>query len=200
MIYCFMKDYEIIKDINSIILEELTINNDVKYETDNIIRDCEEKVNDYTNIVVNLKTSDEKLRLVSEILYTLNETEVDSLINNMFSVAMNTYNDYSTVDNAIYNTETYKKLVDINKKIEKIKQNKQEFIIPVKTYGYNITEFIRKTRNLYKRFQRKFALCVKKIKNEIYGVEEGCVRINFRQLNENKINNKPMFYDVYRLL
>lgn len=50
-----------------------------------------------------------------------------------------------------------------------------------------------------KQYKAKFAKTVIEIKDDLYGVFEGYVRLSFNTMNENRFNNAPLFYDIIKL-
>lgn len=180
------------------------LNDGVHHEINHIfqqvrITDAYKDFNKYNKYTNDLNHKDENIRAVSNLLYLTNEHEVDSFMNGMYGEVMNSYKNYSSVDEAIYDSTGFKKLKEMEQYYNYAVNNRDKIKSAVKKYDFMLAEFYKKIEKNAKRFKVKFGKTVMKIKDDLYGISEGYVRLSFNVMNENRFNNAPLFYNIIKL-
>lgn len=165
----------------------------------------------YLNVISHMQTNinnEESIGYkVSRLLYILDINEQDSNVNGMYAYVKNVFNDENndlTDVNELYkNTKSYEILCEAYDLIDFFKKNNtnEDVLSEIKKYGFNSTDkFIKTIEELLRRFVKKIGRIIVKLKCELYFNENLNIRVNFQSFNENRMNNEPMFYDLYKIV
>lgn len=125
----------------------------------------------YTNISSDIYETDELKHNVAELLYLCIPSEQDSFVSSVYSFVKKKYHidwNYNIIDDCIKDTEAYKSICNIKSIFKVIVNNKPkyEWLILKKNNFSTWDKFEKYVEKSLRRFEKKFAMCVKKCKND----------------------------------
>lgn len=106
---------------------------------------------------------------IANLMYITNLTEQDSAITSVYNYVQHEYEKMEdTIDDILKETDAYKKILQSKRLFDEIVKNKELYWKIIKSeFGFKSWNiFYRRMKSLIKRFERKFAMVMKKCKKD----------------------------------
>ena len=166
---------ELKEEIYNLILEELTVNNEVLSSSKTVEEEIIEQAKKMNSIVsTNIHSQDEIKRNSAEIVYLANPYEQDCYVSSVYSFVKNQLQindeDISKLDEFLKKTDAYGKIYRLKELFKIISDNKDLYKNEIlETYDFKRWDrFYKYIRNAIHRFEKKFAMVTKKCKNDFF--------------------------------
>lgn len=136
----------------------------------------------YAHIPTSIYSDNEIEHNSAEIIYLANHYEQDSFVSSVYNFVKNKFytnvKNRQTIDDLLKETDAYNKIYRLKELFKLIQKNKEEYCNAIlKQYGFKQWDrFDKYVRNSIHRFEKKFAMCVKKCKKDflIYETHTWC--------------------------
>ncbi len=164
---------------------------DVYHELNHIFQQLQQQhtYNDslkYSIISTNIYSEDEVSRNCAEIIYLSTPYEQDSYVSSVYNFVKHKIHsnngDITKIDDFLKESEAYNKIYRLKELFHNISNNKEAYENEIlKTYNFKRWDrFNKHIRNAIHRFEEKFAMCVKKCKNDflLYETHTWCEGID----------------------
>lgn len=125
----------------------------------------------YATITADIFSEDEVKHNVAEILYLCRHTEQDCFVSSVYSFVKNEFHidwNYKYIDDCIKDTDAYKRIYRMKAIYNEIINNKEEYekLILTERNFKTWAKFEKYVTESLKRFEKKFAMVVKKCKTD----------------------------------
>jgi len=123
----------------------------------------------YSKISTDIFSNDSIRKDAANLLYLCNPKEQDSFASSVYPYVRHKYSLLNqTLDDILKETECYQNIYKIKELFSKIENNREKYQeVILKRHGFQRWDrFEKSVRNAIHRFEHKFAMCVKKCKND----------------------------------